>query len=1131
MSQRDSGVNRQHSLETGLTQAIRPMLICASESSVSVKNQQGSDQLSVPQTTESRMAKMKKKISSPLLKRRNPSDGVTVVGNKTFGVSIDDLLRKSDGCEVPPVVTTIVEFLEKHGLSHEGIFRISGNYKVVESLKATFDKDGEADLEQVGDVMAVAGLLKLFLRELPDPLIPQNLTAEFIKIHQAQKGDSGSLSEMKSLLEKLPSSNYQLLKYLCKFLVKVSMNEENNKMSSMALSIIFGPNLFRCKDGIEGLREQGHTNAIVCTFIEEFDTLFEVSPYATTEIFWVQEAKSNDSVLQLARKYHKVGNDKPESSASDEESSHLTGDKDRTDHKDDGPTYATVKKPKKSLHLSTNVSSSTEDLGMYVRSVSPSWNTEHSDSGLAQESPKTPEGKEIVQKVINDTIKEHLFGPELTFTDDNSPHSPESGDEGPPLPSRNYGEDETGKQRRRRRRNNKNQKQESDTSAVVEKNEREKNLINTVEFLETEGRVKARQLDKEKVTKPVKKRPKSEGYELFEREAYVIGVDNNSNNILSSTFPGSKGRSFQHKQDEIVMDDQGSYEEILTTSSGKDALSMVKRNSEMLGSLTQGRAPPPKNRRRPSLKKRKETRESFTSEQEFDKVKQTKPLVHPLVDEAKSKGKVRTTPPKSPRSGRSPRMQPSASSPRQEGDVDQVDSSPLRPRKDVLTKQYKKKHHGSPIVPPLELYKLQQQDSLPDYAQLSPRERYDGLSTEEALLSPRTRPLTVDTRTVPHECPPSPPHQQVEHSWFERRVSGSPKEEITIKQLTKAISQLKKRIREFEDAFEEKHLRRPSQSEKAPIKKFVTELGRARKQLKELKERAKDEAGRLNETVPPMGSQGMKSSSSEPLLTTTPVSIEHSLESSLKRLKEKREDDGRPEEVELMGREQLQDEKLAVQKALLQHESVFGRPSNKRDKDLMRPLYDRYRNIKRKLAMSSSESPMKVVGNRPRASSVDRLVSDLAPIHEDAPLHSPSGGSPSRMTQSLPITGRGSPRSRKAQEASFMDTLDGDDDGLGDTIQDTMTISDAAQLREDAKFHEMTQDELSEQLELKRKEKKKLRKKLKKFEDEFFEKAGRRIQREDRGDMEPDYHEYKHIKHQLKLIEALLNKRRVINTL
>lgn len=64
----------------------------------------------------------------------------------------------------------------------------------------------------------------------------------------------------------------------------------------------------------------------------------------------------------------------------------------------------------------------------------------------------------------------------------------------------------------------------------------------------------------------------------------------------------------------------------------------------------------------------------------------------------------------------------------------------------------------------------------------------------------------------------------------------------------------------------------------------------------------------------------------------------------------------------------------------------------------------RYRTIKRKLATSASESPIKPpVGGRPRTSSVDRLMSDLAPIHEDAPLHSPSGGSPARMTQSLPI--------------------------------------------------------------------------------------------------------------------------------
>ena len=69
-------------------------------------------------------------------------------------------------------------------------------------------------------------------------------------------------------------------------------------------------------------------------------------------------------------------------------------------------------------------------------------------------------------------------------------------------------------------------------------------------------------------------------------------------------------------------------------------------------------------------------------------------------------------------------------------------------------------------------------------------------------------------------------------------------------------------------------------------------------------------------------------------------------------------------------------------------------------------FFTRYRTIKRNLASPASESPMKIpVGGRPRTSSVDRLMSDLAPIHEDAPLHSPSGGSPARMTQTLPITG------------------------------------------------------------------------------------------------------------------------------
>ena len=71
----------------------------------------------------------------------------------------------------------------------------------------------------------------------------------------------------------------------------------------------------------------------------------------------------------------------------------------------------------------------------------------------------------------------------------------------------------------------------------------------------------------------------------------------------------------------LIQDDKDLYEEIISTSSG-DLLFKVKRNSEVLSSLTRDRAPPPKNRRRPSLKKRSETSEIFTNseEEELDKV-------------------------------------------------------------------------------------------------------------------------------------------------------------------------------------------------------------------------------------------------------------------------------------------------------------------------------------------------------------------------------------------------------------------------------------------------------------------------------------------------------------------------------
>lgn len=76
---------------------------------------------------------------------------------------------------IPFILTRICGYIENTGgISQEGLFRVSGNARVVEKLKQSFDSVGDAPLESDGDLAAAAALLKQFLRELPQPLIPNS---------------------------------------------------------------------------------------------------------------------------------------------------------------------------------------------------------------------------------------------------------------------------------------------------------------------------------------------------------------------------------------------------------------------------------------------------------------------------------------------------------------------------------------------------------------------------------------------------------------------------------------------------------------------------------------------------------------------------------------------------------------------------------------------------------------------------------------------------------------------------------------------------------------------------------------------------------------------------------------------
>lgn len=124
------------------------------------------------------MERIVQKINSPMLKRKSLVDR-----NRSFGVSLKSLFYKKSSL-VPRIVENICEFLLTFGFHTEGIFRVNGSAKAIASLRAQFDVTCADDLNDsgCGDIHAICGVFKLFLREIPEGLIPEAATRQAVKV-------------------------------------------------------------------------------------------------------------------------------------------------------------------------------------------------------------------------------------------------------------------------------------------------------------------------------------------------------------------------------------------------------------------------------------------------------------------------------------------------------------------------------------------------------------------------------------------------------------------------------------------------------------------------------------------------------------------------------------------------------------------------------------------------------------------------------------------------------------------------------------------------------------------------------------------------------------------------------------
>ncbi|XP_035276525.1 beta-chimaerin isoform X1 [Anguilla rostrata] len=196
---------------------------------------------------------------------------------KVFSCDLTTLV-KAHNTQRPMVVDMCIREIEQRGLQSEGLYRVSGFTEHTEDVKLAFDRDGDkADISAnvFADINTIAGALKLYLRDLPIPVITYDVYSKFIQAAKITNPDA-RLEAIHEGLLLLPPAHYETLRYLMTHLKRVTMWEKDNFMNAENLGIVFGPTLMQPPDQntLATLNDMRYQKLIVQLLIEHEDVLF-----------------------------------------------------------------------------------------------------------------------------------------------------------------------------------------------------------------------------------------------------------------------------------------------------------------------------------------------------------------------------------------------------------------------------------------------------------------------------------------------------------------------------------------------------------------------------------------------------------------------------------------------------------------------------------------------------------------------------------------------------------------------------------------------------------------------------------------------------------------------------------------
>ncbi|KAM4622660.1 rho GTPase-activating protein 40 isoform 2-T2 [Discoglossus pictus] len=235
--------------------------------------------------------------------KRNKAMKRKATESRLFGVMLSNLLehdqRLIPHTRVPLILQAILTCLEKKGLEAQGILRVSGSQARIKILQQRLERDFYAGLFSWDEVHPhdASGLLKLFLRELPAPLLTAEYLPAFTSVQKIPDLKQ-RLQALNLLTLVLPEANRQTLKALLEFLSKVASREKTNLMSLWNISTILAPNLFlyrgissKIPEGSEKQLAEG-TASLVMAMVHYKDLLWTVPSFLLAQVRKLNENTS-----------------------------------------------------------------------------------------------------------------------------------------------------------------------------------------------------------------------------------------------------------------------------------------------------------------------------------------------------------------------------------------------------------------------------------------------------------------------------------------------------------------------------------------------------------------------------------------------------------------------------------------------------------------------------------------------------------------------------------------------------------------------------------------------------------------------------------------------------------------------